>query len=107
MLECSMLELRKVCCTAYLLIMCRFASGPEAEQCLERGHGQPPAIMAKDEFIEINWELRTAYAMMGPNQPLLQVSNRTVRQRHDRFCPLPQFDLHGLAARHVLETSFL
>src|SRR5439155_21944444 len=100
-------RVRKVRCTAYLLVICRFAPGPEAEQCLERGHGQAPAIVAKDEFIELNCELVTAYAMMGPSQPLLKVANRTVRQRHYRFCSLPQFASQGLAARHVLETRFL
>jgi hypothetical protein len=39
--------------TPDLLISSRFAPGAEAEQGLERSHRLPPAIVAKDEFIEI------------------------------------------------------
>src|ERR1700730_5510666 len=39
---------------AYLFISCRFATGSKAEQGLERGHGLPAAIVAKNKFIEIN-----------------------------------------------------
>jgi hypothetical protein len=38
--------------------------------------------VAKDEFIKIDLELIAAHAMIGPDQPLLQVPNRAVRQGH-------------------------
>ena len=60
--------------TPDLLISSRFAPGAEAEQGLERSHRLPPAIVAKDEFIEINLELIAAHAMIGSGQPLLRHS---------------------------------
>jgi hypothetical protein len=69
---------------------------------LERSHRLPPAIVAKDEFIEINLELIAAHAMIGSVQPLLQVANGAVRQRHHRLRAFAQFDSQGLAAWHVL-----
>ena len=47
----------KVCAAPYLLICGRLAPGPETEQGLERGHGLPAPIVAKDEFIKINLKL--------------------------------------------------
>jgi hypothetical protein len=38
--------------------------------------------MAKDEFIQIRLELVAANAVMGSEQPLLQVANSAVGQRH-------------------------
>jgi hypothetical protein len=38
--------------------------------------------MAKDEFIKISLELIAAYAVMGSEQPLLQVADGAVCQRH-------------------------
>ena len=57
-------------------------SGSEAEQGLERGHGLPAPIVAKYEFVEIDLELIAAHPVVGSDQPLLQVANRAVRQRH-------------------------
>jgi hypothetical protein len=81
--------------------------GAEAEQRLKRGHGQPPSIMAKHEFVEINLELIAAHTVVGSDQPLLEVANRAVCQRHHRLRAFTQVDSQGLAARHVLEPSFL
>jgi hypothetical protein len=97
----------KVRCPAYLLIGRGLTSGSETEQGLERGHRLPPAIVTKDEFVEINLELITAYAVIGSDQPLLQVANSAVCQRHHRLSPSTQLDSQGLAARNVLEPSFL
>src|ERR1039458_6395321 len=82
-------------------------SGAETEQGLERGHRLPPAIMAKDEFVEINLKLITAHAVISSDQPLLQVANGAVCQRHHGLCPPAQLDSLGLAARYVLEPSFV
>jgi len=49
----------------------RLAPGTEAEQGLERGHGQPPPVVSKDEFIEAGLELVATHAVIGPDQPLL------------------------------------
>ena len=60
-----------------------------------------------DEFIEVNLELIAAHAVIGSDQPLLQVANRSVCQRNDRLGALPQIDSQGLVARHVLVTSLM
>jgi hypothetical protein len=41
-----------------------------------------PPVRAKDEFIKIRLELIAAYAVMGSGQPLLQVADGAVCQRH-------------------------
>ena len=56
--------------------------GPETEQGLERRHRLLAPIMAKDEFIKISLELMAAHAVMGSEQPLLQVADGAVGQRH-------------------------
>ena len=53
--------------------------GPETEQGLERSHRLLASIMAKDEFIKISLELVAPYAVMGSEQPLLQVADGAVR----------------------------
>lgn len=63
----------------YAVIGCGCVRGSEAEQGLEGGHGLLSAIVAKDEFIEVNLELIAADAVIGSNEPLLQVANSAVR----------------------------
>jgi hypothetical protein len=43
----------------------------EAEQGLERSHGCLATIVAKNEFIKIDLQLIAAYAVIGPDEPLL------------------------------------
>ena len=66
---------RKVCAAPYLLIGGRLPSAPETEQGLKRGHGLPPPIVAKDEFIKINLKLIAAHVVIGSDQPLLEIPN--------------------------------
>jgi hypothetical protein len=80
--------------------------GSEAQHGLERGHGQLLAIMAKDEFVEINFELIAAHAVVCSDQPLLQITDRAVSQRHHGRRAFSQVDSQGLTARHVLEPRF-
>ena len=61
---------REILRAAYEVIGCRGAPSSKAEEGLERGHGLPPAIVAKDEFIEVNLELTAAHAVIGSNEPL-------------------------------------
>ena len=70
---------REILRAAYEVIGCRGAPSSKAEEGLERGHGLPPAIVAKDEFIEVNLELTAAHAVIGSNEPLLQIANSAVR----------------------------
>jgi hypothetical protein len=78
----------KVCAAPYLLIFGRLAPGPETEQGLERGHGLPAPIVAKDEFIKINLKLIAAHAVIGSDQPLLEIPNGTVSKGSTDFAPL-------------------
>ena len=97
----------KVCAAPYLLICGRLAPGPETEQGLERGHGLPAPIVAKDEFIKINLKLIAAHAVIGCDQPLLEIPNGAVCQRQHRLRAFAQIDSQGLRARHMLKSGLL
>ena len=77
----------------------------KAKDSLESGHGLPPAVVSEDELIEIDLELTPAYAVVGANQPLLQVAYSSVSQGHDGFGALPQLGPDGLNAADMLETD--
>src|SRR5260370_30329136 len=91
----------------YLLIGRGFLCGSAGEQRLERRHGLLPPVVAKDEFVEIDLELIAAHTVISSDQPLLQVADRAVCQRHHGLCAFTKVDSQRLAARHVLEPSFL
>jgi hypothetical protein len=57
----------------------------KSEQSLERSHRRFPPIVAKYEFIQVNLELIAAHAVMGTQQPLLEIANGPVRQMHYRL----------------------
>src|ERR1700720_193024 len=97
---------REIRRATYLLIGRGFLPGSEAEERLERGHGLLPPVVAKDEFVEIDLELIAAHTVISSDQPLLQVADRAVCQRHHGLCAFTQVDSQRLAARHVLEPSF-
>jgi hypothetical protein len=63
--------------------------------------------VAKDVFIEINLQLIATHAVIGSDQPLLEVANSTVCERDDGFGAFPEVDSQGLATRHVPKSSFL
>ena len=50
----------------------------EPEQGLKGGHGLSPAIVAKDELVEVDGKLRAADAVIGTDQPLLEVADGPV-----------------------------
>jgi hypothetical protein len=61
----------------------------KAEQCLERRHWRLPPIVTKDEFVQVNLELITADTVVSSEQPLLEIANCPVGQRHHRLGSLP------------------
>jgi hypothetical protein len=77
----------------------------KSEQRLERSHQRLPPIVTKDEFIQVDLELVAADAVMSPKEPLLEIANGPVRQRHYGLRALSQVASQRLAARHVLEAS--
>jgi hypothetical protein len=53
--------------------------------------------MAKNKLIEVNLELRAADAVVGSNQPLLEVADSTLGQEHYRFGSLANSVVFGCA----------
>jgi Hydantoinase B/oxoprolinase len=76
---------RKILCTTYELIWRGFMLGPETEQSLKRRHRLLAPIVAKDEFIEVRLKLSRAHAVMGSDQPLLQVADCAIGQGYYGF----------------------
>ena len=56
----------------------------ETEQGLKSRGRFPPTVMSKGELVQVDVELRTTDAVMGPDEPLLQIADRAVSERHDR-----------------------
>jgi hypothetical protein len=63
--------------------------------------------VSKDELIKIDLELSAADAVIGADQPLLEVADGAVGQRHHRFGTLAQIDSQRLGARVVLVPCLL
>lgn len=57
---------------------------PEAEQGLKRGHRCRPPVVPKHEFVEVDLQVLAADAVVRADEPLLQVADGAVRERHDR-----------------------
>jgi hypothetical protein len=74
---------------------------------LECSHGLPAPIVAKNKFIKLNLELFAAHAVVGTDQPLLEITNRAVCQRQHGLGTFAQVDAHWLSASHMLKSGFL
>ncbi len=68
----------------------RRASGSEAEERLKGRHRLPSPIVPKDELVQIDLQLGAAHPVVGADQPLLEVPDGAVRQRHHGFRALAQ-----------------
>src|ERR1700686_2982457 len=77
----------------------------KSKQCLERSHRRLPPIVTKYEFIQVHLELIATDTVMSPKQPLLEIANGSVRERHYGLRAFSQVASQRLAARHVLEAS--
>lgn len=75
----------------------RPTGGPKAEQCLKRGHRGLAPVVAEDEFIEIDLQLMAPDAVIGSDEPLLQVADRPMDGGQDRRSAGPDL----LHQRHV------
>jgi hypothetical protein len=71
-------------------VRCGRPSGPEAEQRLKRGHRLPSPIVPKDELVQVDLELRLTDPVVRADQPLLEVADSAVRERHDGGCAFAQ-----------------
>jgi hypothetical protein len=77
----------------------------KAKESLESGHGLPSAVVSEDELVEVDLELTAADAMVGANQPLLEVTDGSVARGTTDLAPLRNFGPQGLSAGDMLETS--
>jgi hypothetical protein len=82
--SCPHGELGQISRTAYRPPRRRPARTAQPEQRLKRGHRGLTAVVPKHELVEIGLQVVTADAVVRPDQPLLQVPDGAVRQRHDR-----------------------
>ena len=62
----------------------------KTEKRLKGCHWRLPPVVSKYEFVQINLELITAYAVVSSNQPLLEVANCPVREWHNGLRALSQ-----------------
>ena len=85
----------------------RPACGPKPEQGLKRGHRSLAAIVPKGEFVKIDLQVLAADAVIRADEPLLQVADRAVCQRHDRRHAAAQRAPGGLRAGHVPDAGGL
>jgi hypothetical protein len=59
------------------------APGAEAKQRLKGNHGLFASIVPKDELVQVHLQLRAADAVVGADQPVLEVPDGAVRKGHD------------------------
>src|ERR1035437_6099095 len=95
----------KVRTAAYSHVRRGVTPRPESQQGLERSHESPTSIMTEDELVQINLELIPTHAVISSDQPLLKVSNGSVRQRYHRFGTPLQVCAQWLDAGHMPESD--
>jgi len=61
--------------------------------------------VTKGELVEVDLKLGATDAMMGPDEPLLKIADRAIRERHDGGDTFAKVFAHRLAARHVVEAG--
>jgi len=98
-------RLRKVFCLSDAIIRCGTMDSSEAKESLKSGHRLPATVVPEDELVQVDLELATAYAVVGANEPLLQVTDGSVGQRHDRFGTFAQCGPQWLSAGDRLEPN--
>ncbi len=78
-------ELGQIASTADETSGGRPACCPESEQGLKGGHRRLASVMAKDEFVEIDLQVMPADAVIGADEPLLQVTEEGLKGGHRRL----------------------
>ena len=73
----------------------------QTEQSLKGGHRLSPAIVTKNELIQVDGKLNAADAVVGADQPLLEVADGPVGQRDDRRDTAAQIPAQGLGPSDV------
>ena len=67
----------------------------QAQESLDSGHGLLAAVVSEAELVEVDLELTAADALMGANQPLVQVADGSIGEGHERFDALRQLGPEG------------
>ena len=80
-------------------------SGAQTEQGLKGRRRFPATVMPKRELVQVNLKLTATDTMVGADQPLLEIADRPVRERHDRGNAFAKVFAHRLGAWHVRETG--
>lgn len=62
--------------------------------------------MPEDEFVEVNLELRFADAVVGADQPLLEVPNSAIGKWNNRLRAFPECGSQRLCVGDMFEASF-
>jgi hypothetical protein len=92
---------RQVLSAANSSIWCRRPATPQPEQRLERRGRSVATIVPKGELIEIDLQLRPIHTMMSAHEPLLEIPDRAVGERHDRRDTLTELLAQWLGPRNV------
>ena len=82
-------------------IGCGRAARAEAEERLKGRHGLLPAIVSEHELVEVRLELGPADAVMGANQPVLEIADDAIGEGHDGRCALAERRSQRLLERDV------
>jgi len=85
----------------------RTTRAPKSEQGLKRGHRGLPPIVPKHELVKIDLQMVTADAVVRADEPLLQVADGAVGERHDRGHAAAQGAPDGLCTGDVPDAGGL
>lgn len=82
---------RQIFRSQYCEVRSGFPSTPKAEERLESRHGFPPAIVPENKLVKVGLQMASAYPMVGPYKPLLEIANRAIGQWNDGLRTLAEF----------------
>jgi len=83
----------------------RRAAGAEAEQGLKGRRRCSATVVPECKLVQVDRELRATDAMVGSDEPLLKIADRTVRQWHGRCGALAERAAQRLRARDMCEAG--
>ena len=87
---------------ADVFVGCRLMCRPQTEKGLKSGSGLAAPVVSENELVQVDLKLFTTDAVMGANQPLLEISDRSVNQRYCGFRSLAKLRPVGLGAGNVM-----
>jgi len=82
-------------------VRCGRAPSAQTEERLKRCHWLLSTIVSEHEFIEVRLELSPAHAVMGADQPVLEIADDSIGERHDGARPFAERRSQRLLERDV------